>query len=364
MTFFTFSWGKNYIAVRGLLRVLGHELESPPSMNDRAIELGIQESPSFLCYSGMADIGQLLEQLEAGRRNFIYMSSYGPEACRCGGTGQYLVELAGSRYQGLRSVRLGGNSAKESRAAMQAAFSETTDRLHDRAFFTYFVKMGILNSIERDGIRARSLGADVSRLEGIERKSVEILDRIQFVPALFAVGALHSIRLAAMKKTRKVPVLKIGLVGGEHILSELDAIMARIKKTSERGILLDWRSGFFHINRMADREHPEGGTMDRMYLETQCRDYLHPAPGGTEILTCARAVEFAKEGYDGIMHIYSFGCLPQTAVLPAVRKIGKDYGIPILSISLGDRFDMQSLETRIDAFLDILYAKKRQERTE
>jgi|GEM_PF-1747154 len=361
MTFFTFSWGKNYIAIRGLLRVLGHELDTPPVMSDRAIDLGVRESPAFLCYSGKAVIGQLLEQLEMGRRNFLYMSSFGPEACRCGGTGPYLEELASSKYPNIRSARLGGNSAEESRDAMRAAFPGTSNRLHDRAFFVYFVKMGILDAFERGGVRARALGANVGRIERIERESVERLDRAQFVPALFWIGAVHGFRLCALRKKRRAPILRIGLVGGEHILSELDSIMARIKRTAERGILLDWRSGFFHINRMADREHPEGGKMARGYLEAQCEPYLHPAPGGTEILTCARAVEFAKEGYDGIMHIYSFGCLPQTAVIPAVKRIGKDYGIPILSISIGDRFDMQSLETRIDAFLDILHAKKRQE---
>lgn len=356
MKLFTFSWGNNWIAMRGLLRVLGHELETPPPLNDATIRKGIEATAPFLCYSGKAVIGQLLDQLDMGRRNFFYLSSYGSEACRCGGTGRYLESLAQGKYAGLRWFRLGGNNGKESLEAMQSAFPGVTAKRHDRAFYIYFFKMGVIDSIERMSLQCRALVRDASAVTRLDARTLSRIDRRMTIPGLYLAAFAHGFALNCLPRKRQVPVLRIGLVGGEHILSELDFLMARIRNIADRGILLEWRSGFFAINRMADKEHPDEGKASLRFLKEKCRGYLHESPEGTEILTCARAVEFAEEGFDGILHIHAFGCLPQTAVLPALQKISRDRSIPLLSVSVGDRLDLSSLDTRIDAFIDILSA--------
>jgi hypothetical protein len=175
-------------------------------------------------------------------------------------------------------------------------------------------------------------------------------------PMIWLAAFAHGFRLNALPKARAKPRLRIGLVGGEHILSELDFLMARIRNLADRGILLEWRSGFFAINRLADKEHPAKGKASLACLKEKCADYLHEGPEGTEILTCAHAVSFAEEGFDGILHVHAFGCLPQTAVLPALQRISRDRKIPLLSLSVGDRLDLSSLDTRLEAFIDILLA--------
>ncbi len=360
MTFFTFSWGNNWIAIRGLLRSLGHDLERPPVLGDATIKKGIGESAPFLCYSGKAVVGQLIDQLDRGRRNFLYLSSYGSEACRCSGTGPFLESLARDRYPGLRWARLGGNDGAESLDAMRRAFPGTSRLRHDRAFFVYFFKMGCIASMERMSLARRALARDGGKISELDRNTLDTIDRRMNPIGLWLATVAHGVRLNALAKARSRPRLKIGIVGGEHILSELDFLMARIRNLADRGILLEWRSGFFEINRMADKEHGKA-SLER--LKKRCAPYLHPAPGGTEVLSCAHAASFAREGFDGILHVHAFGCLPQTAVLPALQKLSRDRGIPLLSVSVGDRLDISSLDTRIEAFIDILLARAHQRGT-
>lgn len=356
MIFFTFSWGNNWIAMRGLLRVLGHDLEMPPPLNDAAIQKGIDATAPFLCYSGKAVIGQLLEQLDMGRRNFFYLSSYGSEACRCAGTGAFLENLARERYPGLRWFRLGGNNEIESLQTMQEAFPGVTRKKHKHAFYIYFYKMGVIDSIERMSLRYRSLVRSPSAITNLDKNTLSKIDEHMNSASLMFAAFTHGLRLNSFPKKRTKPLLRIGLVGGEHILSELDFLMAKIRNLANRGILLDWRSGFFAINRMADKENPEKGRNSLTYLKEKSKAYLHEKPDGTEILTCAHAVCFAEEEFDGILHIHAFGCLPQTAILPALQKISRDHKLPLLSVSVGDRLDLTSLDTRIEAFIDILLA--------
>lgn len=356
MRFFTFSWGHNWIAIRGLLRALGHELDEPPVLSDESIRKGIDATAPFLCYSGKAVIGQLLDQLDKGRRNFLYLSSYGGEACRCAGTGPYIDSLAQGRYPGLTWVRLGGNDGNESLEAMRRAFPGTSRAKHDRAFFVYFFKMGCIDSVERMSLTSRALARDHDAVADLESKALANIDRRMSIPGIWLSAFVHGFRLNALPKARKKPRLKIGIVGGEHILSEIDFLMARIRNLADRGIHLEWRSGFYAINRLADRDHPSKGKGSIGWLKDKCKGYLHDGPDGTEILTCANAACFADEGFDGILHVHAFGCLPQTAVLPALQKISRDKKIPLLSVSVGDRLDISSLDTRIEAFTDILLA--------
>lgn len=171
MTFFSFSWGRNWIAIRALLRVLGHELAEPPALDTRVIAAGVAESPPFLCYSGKAVIGQLVSQLEAGQRHFLWMSSTGCEACRCAGTGSWLEHTGRLRYPGIRSFRLGGNCRAESLEAMRAAFPGTSAARHDRAFFRYFFTMGTIAEIHKRSLAARALVSDPQAVSALEAKT-------------------------------------------------------------------------------------------------------------------------------------------------------------------------------------------------
>jgi len=357
VNYFTFSWGNNWIAIRGLLRALGHELDEPPVLSDSTIRKGIEATAPFLCYSGKAVVGQLLDQLDLGRRNFLYLSSYGSESCRCSGTGPFLDSLARDRYPGLRWARLGGNTGKESLEAMRTAFPGTTKSRHDWAFFVYFFKMGCIDSMERMSLAQRSLARDKAAIAKLDRQTLAKIDRRMSPPGLWLAAFMHGLRLNALPKARSAPRLRIGIVGGEHILSELDFLMARIRGLADRGIHLEWRSGFFAINRMADKEHGKKGKGSLEALKKRCQSYLHESPEGTEILSCAHAVSFADERFDGILHVHAFGCMPQTVALPALQKISRDRKIPLLSVSVGDRLDISSLDTRIEAFIDILLAR-------
>ena len=360
MDFFTFSWGRNYIAVRGLLRVLGHTLSDPCEMSDAVIRQGVDISSSFMCFSGKAVIGQLVRQLDIGRRNLVYMSSQGMEACRCSGTGDYFERLSREKYPGFRAVRLGGGTREESLTLMRRAFPEATGKLHDRAFTVYYWKLGVLNTIAGEALKFRCRAADPQEVTRLEEEYVRKTDECQNLFLLWLTGFHFCRRLQRLPRRKGNPVLKIGLVGGEHILSELDSVMGRIKALANQGIHLEWRSGFFSINLMANKEKPAKGRDGIPYLCSRSEEYLRPEETGTEVLSTARALEFADEGFDGLLHIYAFGCMPQTAVKPAIQKIAADRGIPLLSLSLGDRFDQVSMETRIEAFIDVLKSRKTQ----
>ena len=69
--------------------------------------------------------------------------------------------------------------------------------------------------------------------------------------------------------------------------------------------------------------------------------------------------ELAKQGFDGIIHIKSFGCTPELNAMPILSKVSEDYGIPIIYFSFDSQDSEVGIETRLEAFYDMIIAKKK-----
>ena len=355
MNHFTFSWGKNYIAVRGLLRVLGQDLVAPPAINTAMATKGIETAHPFLCFSGKLVLGQLRAQLEQGNRSMVFMSSLGPEACRCADTSEYLEGAFGEDFDGFSAHRIGGGSFGGALANLRSNFGPRI-RKHDcfRAYAMFYGKVDLLFKIEKQCTALRCLSSEPQAVQALEEVALERVDRTNTMVGLWRVSRWFDRAAERLPRRSAPPSLRIGIVGGEHILSELDSVMARIKRLAEKGIYIDWRSGFRLL---------AGSTPERLApLKERCRDYLHDEPSTSEIFSCAHALEFAEEGYDGVLHVYAFGCMPQSALKPVLQRVAQDAGIPLLSLSIGDRFAEEGLENRLEAFVDLLTEKRASKR--
>ncbi|MBN1693122.1 MAG: hypothetical protein JW845_06160 [Dehalococcoidales bacterium] len=60
--------------------------------------------------------------------------------------------------------------------------------------------------------------------------------------------------------------------------------------------------------------------------------YLSPAVEGEAILSMGRVVEYAEHGFDGVVNIIPFGCMPGTIVSLLLHQFRQDYGLPVLNV--------------------------------
>ena len=62
--------------------------------------------------------------------------------------------------------------------------------------------------------------------------------------------------------------------------------------------------------------------------------------------------------YDGIIHIKSFSCVPEINAMTTLSKISEDYNTPILYLSFDGQNNISNIDTKIEAFKDMIKAKK------
>ena len=352
MRYFTFSWGKNYIAVRALLRVLGHDLATPPQITAPVIERGIALAHPFLCFSGKLVLGQLQAQVERGEQEMAFMSSLGPEACRCADTSEYLESLFGTTCSAFSAHRIGGDGVGTALENLRSHFGPRITRAQCmRAYAMFFGKVDLLDKIERQCLKMFHRCPNPERIRALQAEAVRRVDDAHRIVSLWRVSRWFDRVAATLPKRMEPPLARIGIVGGEHILSELDSILMRLKRLAEHGILLDWRGGFRCLAHSDETRLAP--------LKSRCAEYLAPDVSTSEIFSCAHAVDFAAEGYDGLLHIYAFGCMPQTAAKPILQRVARDSGMPMISLAVGDRFAEEGLDNRVEAFVDLLRSRRR-----
>ena len=72
----------------------------------------------------------------------------------------------------------------------------------------------------------------------------------------------------------------------------------------------------------------------------------------------ATAKQYAEEGFDGIIHLKSSGCTPEIDCMPVLQRLSSDYRIPILYLSYDSQTSDTGLDTRLEAFYDMIAMRK------
>ncbi len=81
--------------------------------------------------------------------------------------------------------------------------------------------------------------------------------------------------------------------------------------------------------------------------------------GGHGRETVAEMLTYSRKGFDGIIQLLPFGCMPEVTVRPILQKISSQRKIPFLSISLDEQTGEVGLLTRLEAFIDLMESKKK-----
>ncbi len=88
------------------------------------------------------------------------------------------------------------------------------------------------------------------------------------------------------------------------------------------------------------------------------RKYISSFVGGHGVHSVGEVLSYAQKGFDGVVHIFPFGCMPEITVRPLIQEIGRKKNMPILSLSFDEHSSQTGFQTRIEAFVDLIKNKK------
>ncbi len=339
----------------------------PPSTTKHTIDTGARYSPDFVCAPFKCHMGSFIEALDLGANVLIQTGG----TCRLG----YYAELQEQilRDLGYEFEMLNLNPYRYSR--LIPMIRDMRRYIEKGNLFTLLralpgaLRMVVFMDRVEDYYR-QNMGFEVTRgdFDGVHKRFLEELDRAD------SLGDARRAYKKAMSDMASIPVnkpehpIRIGFVGeyftimdpfSSHEIERKLAMMgAEVHRwmTLSNSLLVcpDERTlkklaRFIHYDI---HKFPASIWVD--YHKELASEYVRFNTGSSSVATIALAEHYAKQGFDGIVHIKSFGCTPETDSIPMLHNISADYNIPTLFMSFDTQTSDTGVETRVEAFFDLI----------
>ncbi|WP_352419778.1 2-hydroxyacyl-CoA dehydratase [Proteiniborus sp.] len=339
----------NYNVPLEILFTVGLEVEyvAPPPITKRTLELGSRYSPDFACAPFKYTLGNFIETIEAGANTLVQTGG----VCRLGYYGELDEQILKDLGYNIRFV----NMAK-------AKYSNPV------TFYNEFKEINPNVSLKKV---AKVLPVVIKMVEYIDEIEDYIRKNIGFETKIGSFNDVHENFLAELKSVRtkeelnntyhkflklfktievnkpKNP-LRVGIVGEYYTIMEPFSNHYIEKELAQMGIVVDrWMN---ITNSILHR--PEKKAKERI------KNYAKYDMGATSMYTIDKALEYAKKGYDGIIHVKSAGCTPEIDAMSVLQNISLDYKIPILYFSFDSQTSDTGIQTRLEAFYDMIIMRK------
>jgi len=322
----------------------------PPLNNKETIALGSKYSPNDICMPFKYNLGNYLNALNLGA-NILIQAGGG---CRYG----YFAELQEQilKEQGYKFTFI--NLIKNNHVSIINIYKfakEINHKLNPISYLYYLIQ-GLLIIIYMD------------KLEKYRR----INEAIAYNPQIFEIQkekmlkefSKEQLNIIKIKKTyhkyrknyqnieknKSINNLKILLIGELYSLMDQEA-----SNNIEQNLINEGIS----IYRYTDLTYLllKKKFMRRKILSST-HSYLKYTLGADGAESVYHALNHAKKGIDGIIHIKSYGCVPEINAIPILEKISEDYQVPILYLSFDGENNISNIDTKLEAFYDMLKAKK------
>ena len=328
--------------------VLDADFVQLPEPTRRTVELGSANSNDFVCAPFKHILGDYIEALELGADVLVQFT--GP--CRLGYYGEMqeaILRDMGYEFDMLNFATCAGKPVQEyvaeckrkvnpdmsvsaGIAGMLTVFKmvECLDAYND-----YYLAHAGFEAHKGDFARARERFFEAMRAAAT-RADVE---------AAFAQGIAEA---KAIEVNRPADPVRVGIVG--EYFTAVDAPSNLHIEDKLLGMHVELARLMNLTNRNIRYNEPN--------LRASIPEYAAYDGGPTSSLTIAAAKKYAQEGFDGIVHIKSSGCTPEIDCMPALQRIGREYGIPVLYLSFDSQTSDTGLDTRLEAFYDMIAMRK------
>ncbi len=343
------------IIYKKLLELMGHHVIVPPRPSQKTLDLGVKYSPEFACFPFKAIMGSYIEACEMGATTIVTSGGHGP--CRAGFYSEvhrrilkemgydvdfivfdsYFRDKEGF-MEVIRKVK-----GKHSWFKVARAIKFTYDMIReldqfDRRIHQIKAYEQVAGSVNKawDEIQYQFDSATTRRQ--LRKAIKESKKRIDSIP-------LNQI----LEKDR----IRIGIVGEIYVVMEPSINMEIENVLGELGCEVEhshYLSGWVNDNmlpRFLSSSHEEE-------IIKKGEPFIEIEIGGHAQQTVGHIVDYKEKGFDGIIHLMPFGCLPELVSQSVIPRISKEYDISVLTLSLDEQTGQANSRTRIEAFIDQL----------
>ena len=329
---------------------LEQEYVVPPAITKRTMELGNRHSPDFVCSPFKFTLGCFLEAIEAGADTLVQVG--GVVACRLKYYGSLQEKIIRELGHDITFVNL-ARADREHPKSFLALLSELNpDYSLRKVLHTGITVVAMLEALDRtQALLNKRVGfeaTDGDHDRAFRRFLNDLKNADNNVLAVYRIYNNTKKRMEAIPVNMPEDPIRIAMIGEYYTVMDDYSSHNIEKKMAKYGMYVErWMNV---SNTLVHYSAPKRRKV--------IKDYVKYDMGVTTTSNIGFALDCAKRGFDGIIHLKSFGCTPEIDAMPVLRNISSDYGVPILFFSFDCQNADTGIETRLEAFYDMIRMKK------
>jgi predicted nucleotide-binding protein (sugar kinase/HSP70/actin superfamily) len=359
--------GNAWIVTQTLFESLNVEVVVPPLNSKQTLNLGTRLAPESACLPLKLNLGNYLEAAKEGADTIVITGGIGP--CRFGYYGEMERQIllgAGYNYDVVTLEPPDGSLLGLAERIRYLAGTKNSWAKILKALRFAYLKCVALDRVE-DMIHA----ARPRLPQPMETEKLYEEAKIRLAQTMTVRGIKDTVRSvqegiqerlgkggSAAKEVNKP--LRIGVIGEIYTILDpytslgLEAELGRLGIEVDRSIYLSGWVG----NHVFQGLVP--GYRSIKSYPSQAGPFLPHFVGGHGQETVGAAVKFAREGFDGIIQIFPLSCMPEIVAASVLPKVQETYKVPIMTLIVDEHTGQAGMQTRLEAFVDLLERPGRQ----
>lgn len=353
--------GNIYVVGETLITDMGHELIETPLNSKKTMDLGVKYSPEYCCLPLKIALGNFIEVLDIGAEGLIMAGGWGP--CRFGYYAQVQRDVLLDMGYDFRMIIM-----ELPRSSNIKMLWDNINLLRNRKRWSYMLnkfkfawqQILLTEELENKVLQVRPREKEKG---GASRILLESLKKIKYAKD---IESLVQIRKDALRKFEEITIfnkkniIKVALVGefyvslepfvNHHLEEKLGYLGVEvIRKNSVKA----WMEPIMRLNIFKESFKEEKD------IEQAAYKYLSHSVGGEGQTTVGNVVLAHQEELDGAIQVVPFTCMPEIVAETILKKVSEDLDFPTLTLTYDEQTGEEGLNTRIEAFIDLLRMRRR-----
>lgn len=345
-------WGNYTIAFGALLEKLGLDVVVPEKTNPRAIEEGARISPEMYCFPLKINIGNYLSAIRKGADTIFMVTSLGG-SCRLRYYGDVQEKVLSDAGYDVDFI-IFDQTPKDIYKKIKEISGASSWQIMKAVWF-FFGKLRLIEELERKANYLRPRERKRGETDEILRQAFLKLEKIKTKEELAKFKKEINRKTSEIEIDYQKDVPKVGLIGEIFTVTDGAVNFGVEEKLGREGTEVHREMDItYHVKKAVF-------PWKDWLIQRKINPYLKSTVGGHGRDAIYEMLEYVKKDFDGVVHLLPMGCMPEVTVRPILQKIHLDTGIPFLSLSLDEQAAEAGINTRIEAFVDVVknyYQKK------
>jgi predicted nucleotide-binding protein (sugar kinase/HSP70/actin superfamily) len=329
-------------------QVLDADYVALPEATRHTLELGTKYSNDYVCAPFKHILGDYLEALERGADVLVQFA--GP--CRLGYYGElqeFILRDLGYEFEMLNFATVTGKPLQEYLTICKEKVNPNLSIPQGVKQFLALLKMVEYLDSYND-VYLEKAGFETEH-GSFKRAREDFFADMRAATSLSEITAAYKQGMSVLNElpiNEPVDPIRIGIIGDYFTAADAHSNLGIEEKFIGMGVSLARYMNITHRNLHYNEEN----------LRRGISEYVKYDMGPTSTMNIAAAKSYAEKGFDGIVHLKSAGCTPEIDVMPVLQRISDDYHLPILYLSYDSQTSDTGLDTRLEAFYDMIAMRK------